>query len=130
MKSVDGEIEIVYMTEFWSPATVYEHGEYGQELVPAPQKPLEFKEHPTGALMAQPTAFGFGSSVGTHFYMQDDRFYESAWQCYLVPYWLPVTAFALLPLFWVANQRRIRNNRRRPAREVAADAANEPARPS
>lgn len=135
VKSVEGEIEVVFMTELSSPATVSEHGEHGAELAPEPPKPLEFKEHPTGALMAQPTAFGFGSSEGSHFYMQDDTFHESAWHVYLFPYWLPVTAFAVLPTLWVADQRRRRNKRRRARRAAAAPApaaqnSAEPAQPS
>jgi len=136
VKSVEGEIEVVYMTEMSSPASVGEHEEHGADLAPDPPKPLEFKEHPTGALIAQPTAFGFGSSNGSHFYMQDDKFYESVWQAYLVPYWVFVATFAVLPTLWVANQRRARNKRRRARRAAAAaaaavseSAATEPAQP-
>ena len=133
VKSAEGEIEVVYMTELSSPANVNEHGEHGAELAPEPPKPLDFQEHPTGALMAQPTAFGFGSSEGSHFYMQDEKFYESVWKAYLIPYWLPVTVFALLPTLWVVDRRRMRNKRRqarRAAAAAAAQAAPEPAQPS
>jgi len=134
VKSLEGEIEVVYMTDLSCPASVTEHGEHGADLAPDPPRPLTFKELPTGALMAEPTAFGFGSSSGSHFYMQDETFHESEWRSYLFPYWLFVTAFAILPTLWVANERRIRNKRRR-AHRAAEAAANsqsvtEPAQPT
>jgi len=119
VKSWEGEIECVQMLEFSGPAESSENGNLGADVTPDPPKPIEYHVQPVGKLMVEPTAFGFGRTHGTRFFMQDDRFYASSWQCYVVPYWVFVTATALLPVLWVANQRRLR---RKAARLAAANA--------
>jgi hypothetical protein len=114
VKSWEGEIELVRMLELSGPADLSEHGSFGESITPDDPKPVEFFIKPSGALLIEPSAFGFGHKDDTHFFMQDDRFYESTWSCYLIPYWLPVAATALLPALWVFVRRRTRRRNRPP----------------
>jgi hypothetical protein len=126
VKSWEGEIEFVKMVELSAPAEFSEHGNFGAELTPDPPKPLTLHVHAVGGLMIEPTAFGFGYTHGTHFFMQEEKFYESSWDCYLVPYWLFVAATAVLPVTRVVV-RRWRG--RKPTFEVRAQSGDDRAPP-
>ena len=116
VKSWEGEIEFVKMVELSAPVDFSEHENMGAELSPDPPKPLELEVHAVGKLMIEPGAFGFGHGHGTNFYTGADRFHESLWDCYLVPYWLLVTITAILPVIWAESGRWRRRKARRAAR--------------
>jgi hypothetical protein len=120
VKSWEGEIEVVRMVELSAPADFSEHGEMGAGLTPDPPKTREVQVHAVGALLTEPGAFGFGYGHGTNFYTEEERFHESVWDCYLVPYWLFVSLTAVLPVVWVLVRRRRRD---RPFTVAAAPAA-------
>jgi hypothetical protein len=123
VKSWEGEIEVVKMVELSAPAQFNTHGNFGAELTPEPPRLMELQFHSVGALMSQPTAFGFGYKHGSSFFEEDETFRESLWDCYLVPYWLPVAATAVLPVVWV-GVRRFR--RKRPTFPVQSQSAEAP----
>jgi len=108
IKSWEGEIEIVKMVELSAPVDFSEHGNMGAELMPEPPKPMEFRVHTVGGLMVEPGAFGFRYGHGTNFYTAEERFHETIWDCYLVPYWVFVAVTGVLPVVWVGMRRRRR----------------------
>jgi len=109
VKSWEGEIEFVRIVELSAPVDFSEHGDMGTELTPDPPRNWEVQVHAVGALMIEPGLFGFGYAHGTNFYTQEERFRESVWDCYLVPYWLFVAVTGVLPVVWVLARRRRRN---------------------
>jgi len=111
IKSWEGEIEFVRMVELSAPVDFSEHGNMGAEMMPEPTKPVELHVHAVGALMLEPDAFGFRYGHGTNFYTGEERFHETIWDCWLVPYWLFVAVTGVLPVLWVGLRRRRRGKK-------------------